>query len=89
MEHQDLKRCTSCKKLKLISNFYKKGSRYDSRCKNCILKMKKEKKKKIVKNRRFEKLSSKISDSYELLFMGCLDKKLLAAQIFKHVEEVV
>jgi hypothetical protein len=37
--------CFRCKKSKILSAFYKKGDRYDSQCKQCILKRKTRKRK--------------------------------------------
>lgn len=34
------KTCTACKEIKLLTDFYPKGSRLDSRCKSCVLKKK-------------------------------------------------
>ncbi len=41
---QTQKSCSLCKKHKKTEDFYTKGSRYSSRCKQCDLKKKKEKK---------------------------------------------
>ena len=63
--HNDEKVCTSCSKSKKISDFYSKGKRVDSKCKECV----KKKKSKVYSKRKkmFEfKKSNLIQESYLL-----------------------
>lgn len=46
----DLRKCTKCQKSLEIGCFYKKGSRIDSRCSDCVKALKK-------KDRRYQRLS--------------------------------
>ena len=77
----DSKQCTKCSKNKPIADFYKKGARFDSRCKECIKTTKKKVRK---KNRKyFDSVSS-----FTVNFIGQPDSRLLADKLKPFIYEL-
>lgn len=82
---RDSRTCTRCLVLKPQACFFRKGSRWDSRCKECVLVGKKSayRKQRKAKNRSTTTTVTK----FDVVFAGEPDLRLLAHRLTDFVKE--
>lgn len=68
----NIKTCCGCEKTLTIENFYKKGARFDARCKSCTLVQKKDK---YLSNKSND--SETFKDIFILPFNSTIDSDLM------------
>jgi hypothetical protein len=85
--NQEIKRCTLCLRERPLSCFFRKSGRLDSRCKECICKIKREKRRKQRKAKRPERKRT-VMDRFNVEFEGDPDRRWLGHNLKRLLEEV-